>query len=95
MQTFDSLSSSFQPQSDEEVTEQLKQMMDAANETKKWNEVPPKARPHRNRQESVQKYFMHEMAMLNLNQQRRAQNRSLIMNTFVTGSSFVHNFHSF
>ena len=80
--------------SDEFVNEQLKQMREAAEEAKKWNEVPPKARPHRNRQESVQKYFMHEMAMLNLNQQKRAQNRSLIMNTFVTGS-FVHKFHCF
>ena len=74
-----------QHHSDEFVNEQLKQMREAAEEAKKRNEVPPKARPHRNRQESVQKYFMLEMATFQFNQQKQAPDLGLIRTTFVTG----------
>lgn len=71
-------------------------MMDAAKETQKWNEMPPKARPHRNRQELLQKYLMDETTMFFLNQQKQTQNLNLLGNTFVTGHNcFYKNFTSY
>ena len=71
---------------DEEVPEQFKQMeVEAAEVAKKWNEVPPKVRPHRNRKEAEQKYHNLEMATFHFNQQKQAPNLGRIRTTFVTG----------
>lgn len=67
----------------EQMEAQIKEMMSAANEAKKRNKVPPKARPYRNRQEMVMKYYMLEMQMCMPKQ--RNQNRYELAKTFVTG----------
>ena len=70
-----------------QIEAQIKEMMSAANEAKKRNKVPPKARPYRNRQEMVMKYYMLEMQMCMPEQ--RNHNRYQLAKTFVTGLLWV------
>ena len=74
----------------EQMEAQIKEMMSAANEAKKRNKVPPKARPYRNRQEMVMKYYMLEMQMC---MSKQNKNRYQLAKTFVTGLMFLHKFH--
>ena len=93
----DSLSSN-QPRDDQQETlEQFIKMFETADKVKneaaeneKLNEASPVVRPYRNRQELLQRYKMHEMTMLNLNQQNTSfeVDRRLLFSAVVTGFLF-------
>lgn len=62
----------------EALKDHIKQMLQTANEARKRNEMAPKARPHRNRQEKVQNYKLAQIY-------HRRKNLYNYLETFVTG----------
>ena len=70
----------------DQVDEHIEKVKNFANDSKKRNEGPPKARPRRNRQETtVEKYSVQqEMEMCTLKQRNQSPYQNQFWNTFVT-----------